>query len=90
MFTISTFKDQIQSKELTKKELAERIYGTMSFDYALPQGWLNNVANELEVSTGKIVSQFVWLYPDKSILGEPGPLTMEAVDLLEQLGTHKP
>lgn len=61
--------DDIVDRGLSKKRLASHHFPPDKFtiDYALPQAWLNDVANQaedLEYST--ILFTTVWLYPDKS------------------------
>lgn len=85
MLSTELLRENIQTKQLTKKELAERLYGSLTFDYAIPQDWVNSVARELDIPSNQVANQFVWIYPDGSVFGQAGPLTEEAVDLLEQL-----
>lgn len=56
----------------TKEQAASRIYTGITFDTALPQGWVND-AYPFEV-----VPCFVWGYPAGSLFGIPLPLTKAA------------
>lgn len=50
-----------------------------TFDYALPQHWVDDVFER----TGLYPYGFVWVYPPKSIFGEPFAVTPAAVKTLE-------
>ena len=59
---------------VTKGELASLVYPTVTYDTALPQGWVNQcIADGFDPRPC-----FVWGYPDGSIMGKPLPLTAEA------------
>ena len=55
----------------TKSELAESHYGNQTFDFALPQGWVDACRDR----GYEVVPHFVWLYDD--YVGRPAPLTDE-------------
>jgi len=86
--------DDIVERKLSKKRLATHHFPPEKFtiDYALPQAWLNDVANQaedLEYST--ILFTTVWLYPDKSaspafwLSGIPAVLCEDTARQLERL-----
>lgn len=83
-YTPEELRVHIETKlSFTLKERAERIYGDMTFDYALPKRWLCHFAETVGVEKWKASKQFVWIYPEGSIAGEPGPLSVEACSMLE-------
>lgn len=58
----------------TVGELAARLYPDITFDYALPQSWVDIVRDRGFDPRGKVV----WGYPKGSLHGFPLPLTWEA------------
>lgn len=90
-------KEEKQSKEQRVKELNI----TDTFDYALPQGWVNACDNFLfSVHAGasgvsnlikgqSVVPHFVWLYDKQAkIFGRPFPLTTRGKRMLKFLHQH--
>lgn len=72
MKTIST--KTLESMHVTKGELFASVKNT--FDYAIPQDWLNNFADYCEtwnknITYDLIRSTVVWEYPKDSIFGRP-------------------
>ena len=63
----------------TKGELAEARYGKQTFDFALPQGWVDACRDR----GYEVVPHFVWLYDD--YVGRPAPLTDEGDRILSLL-----
>lgn len=59
---------------MTKGELAALVYPTITYDTALPQNWVNRCI-ELGYDPRPC---FVWGYHDKTVMGQPLPLTKEA------------
>ena len=58
----------------TTGELAERFYAGQTFDYALPQQWVNRLSSQgIDVR-----GQVVWGYAEGDHFGAPWPLTREA------------
>ncbi len=64
----------------TKGDLAEEKYGSkgIAYDSALPQDFVDKASKE----GYNVLPHFVWIYPKGSLLGEPGPLTNEAMTML--------
>lgn len=56
---------------INKAELAEQRYPGMTFDCALPQGWVDQVNQQVS----NVVGHFVWLYPKGNLFGIPAPVT---------------
>jgi len=90
-FTPEDFRMNLEVKNnISKKQLAERIYGGITYDTALPQQWIT-WASKLSVLAGDykdmefFCQHFVWLYPHGNVMGQPAPLTLEACDVLEQI-----
>jgi len=79
---------------------AAHALGLISYDCALPQGWLDHFVKvlriffifskdtigEVEDLYGKVLSSFVWSY-DKSLMGLPYPLTGLAYMYLKAFDT---
>ena len=66
---------QEQAAGWTKKELAD-YYRLEAYDIALPQQWLNDMADKMAKYTGYECYDLlrvgsVWHYPDGEIFGEP-------------------
>lgn len=76
-----------QCAGMTKSDICKK-YFLETFDFALPQGWLNEVTKAIEELTGDdryhyVMMNTVWNYPeDNSLVGEPFFLTQEAADLV--------
>jgi hypothetical protein len=68
----------------TKDAAAARIYPGITYDTALPQGWVNSAIAGAFPSAPAFdpVPHFVWGYPDKMLFGLPLPLTQEGMDYL--------
>ncbi len=63
---------------ITKGEAAKEIYGEMSYDHALPQSFVDDA-----MSKGfDVVGHFVWIYPQGSLMGMPGPITTNGLTML--------
>ena len=72
----------------TKAELAEDIYPDTTFDYALPQSWVDQHTEAFERLTNgaRLIGAFVWLYDKQArTFGRPAPLYKEAADFLDTL-----
>lgn len=67
----------------TKGDLARQM-GLKTFDFALPQNWVNR-ANERGFD---VVPHFVWSYDDAPIGGVPMPLTKEGWRMLQVMAMH--
>lgn len=69
----------------TKQQAAERVLGTRkegeSFDCALPQSWVDEMATR----GFDVRPHFVWLYPSDDIFGYPYPITQEGIHMLGKL-----
>ena len=57
----------------------------VTFDYAIPQDW----ADDVKRVTGTYPRGIVWAYPGHSIFGHPHPLTMWAECLIEQYNNNR-
>lgn len=73
------------ARQLTMRELVEDdpyLQGpeVQTYDYAIPQGWVDDV----KAKTGEYPEGFVWMYKPESIWGEPYGVTQRAKDLLER------
>lgn len=58
----------------TKGDLIARVAPQVTFDTALPQGWVDEVTSKGFDPRGQVV----WAYPQGTIWGLPMPLTVEA------------
>jgi hypothetical protein len=48
-----------------------------TYDYALPQTWVDMVHNDYNIPYRVIIDNFVWLYDEKAkVFGKPFPLTI--------------
>lgn len=75
----------------TKKQAAERLgIGDKTFDYALPQPWVDVVAKLVKphgYTYDDIIGGLVWLYDEKArMTGRPFPLTKRSERMLGILG----
>ena len=57
------------------REMAEKLYPGVTYDTALPQGWVN----EMQALGFDPRGQVIWLYPNGLLAGQPAPLTAEAM-----------
>ncbi len=62
----------------TVSQAAERMYPGVTYDTALPQTWVNAHRHEGHEVRG----HFVWLYPEGNLMGMPGPITVEGVQMM--------
>lgn len=69
---------------VNKAELAQRRYPGITFDCALPQGWVDEMSAKVE----NIIGHFVWLYPEGSLFGQPAPVTELGDVIALNLGIH--
>jgi len=58
----------------TTGDLAAELYPSMTYDTALPQPWVDRMADRGVDVRGR----FVWGYPKGTLAGFPFPLTLEA------------
>ena len=62
--------EQLKSLDMTKGEAFANYDGT--FDFALPQDWLNDFASHCgNITYDNIISTTVWAYPDGMPCGQP-------------------
>jgi hypothetical protein len=86
-------------REAVEKTLAGQHTPDLTFDYALPQDWLDAETNKLRtylLSHGKIadltdcydriLGQTVWSYPVNSCFGKPLPITEDGRFIANILG----
>ena len=75
---------------MTKQEMVERMDIDDSFDYALPQKWVDKtqgIVNGSSLPSVNVVQHFIWLYDlEGGISGRPFPLTMTGEKILNFLG----
>ena len=70
------FKLRIELPEsITKKELADSIYGHLTYDLALPQSFVDYCLERGFDPRPDIV----WLYAPNDLIGFPAPLTLDAL-----------
>ena len=82
----STYRDHITLVDSRSKEdRAKELYGITTYDTALPEQWVQDVCDCLNLPRGIVLSSFVWLYPNGSFVGEPAPLNLEACDILSAI-----
>lgn len=67
-------KAECETMGLTVGELAELLYPGATFDYAMPQFWVDDMVKAGFDPRGQVV----WLYEKGSSFGRPAPLTAEA------------
>ncbi len=62
---------------MNKIELMKQIRPNTTYDLALPMQWVDSLHDNYKIPYRCIISNFVWLYDEKSsIFGRPFPLTM--------------
>lgn len=70
----------IENKGRTVEDVARETYPTATYDYALPQTFVNAMQDRLYFDPR---GRFVWLYPSLNrATGLPGPLDIEALSAL--------
>lgn len=74
----------MQTKKETVSEAAERMWPNIAFDGALPQEWVNAAREEDRFD---VRGNFVWGYPDGSVIGFPLPITHEGASYLYEQKT---
>ena len=77
--TYETLTNMNVSKDDIFKELS------ITFDYALPQDWLYNLASLSKVTYGMILSTTVWAYPPGNIMGIPITACVEVQAAIDKL-----
>ena len=68
----------------TKGDLIARVAPQVTYDVALPQGWVNHITDRGFDPRGQVV----WSYPKGTVFGLPMPLTQEARSALIGLNQH--
>ncbi len=70
---------------MTKEKLVKKLgIQDKTFDYALPQNWVDDVVAVTKCSNAE-ACMFVWLYDERAgAYGRPFPLTSDADELLEK------
>jgi len=73
-------------RELTKWEVADRLYHGSAFDYDAPPGFVAHLSRQMD--HGDVRAGLVWLYPQGSdqhrLVGLPAPLCREVQATLRQ------
>jgi len=79
-------KNQCYEQRLCKQDLVTTLYPDETFDYALPQDWLNKLADQCGEGSYEVLrSGLVTVYPNNGIMGGLAPLTLDAKELLDSL-----
>lgn len=68
---------------MTKGDAATYTYGGETFDYALPQPWVDAMTKIFPYVP--IAGHFIWLYPEGNLMGMPMPITRQGVEMLAEL-----
>jgi hypothetical protein len=64
--------DYLMKNKMSKKELSEKIgIDHLSFDYALPQNWLNRFVAITKLDYNLVLSTTFWVYEIGSVFGKP-------------------
>jgi hypothetical protein len=83
-------------RRMTKLELAEKLLADKTYDLALPQPWVDDVADLLKRRGSiweyrDITYGFVWLYDKEAgMCGRPFPLTYQARRILMMVENPQP
>ena len=74
-----------RGENMTKEKLVKKLgIQDKTFDYALPQNWVDDVVGVTKCSNAE-ACMFVWLYDERAgAYGRPFPLTSDADELLEK------
>ena len=72
----------IMDKGLTKADLIKKAgLQDVTFDYSLPQGWLDHFSDISQFSYNEILSTTVWIYPEN----KPFSVCLEIQNEIESL-----
>lgn len=88
MLHSTDFRSHIESvlnQRESKLVRGKRLYPHTDFDCSLPQDWVNRVSQVTRIDSTLIIPHFVWGYPNKSVFGEPFPLSLKGCDILALL-----
>lgn len=69
----------------TVGQAARRMYGDATYDYALPQTWVNACREYHGID---VCGNFVWLYPEGNLAGIPAAITIEGVQMLHTIHSN--
>ena len=75
--------ETLQSLKMSRWDIFKEL--SITFDYALPQDWLYNLASLSKVTYGMILSTTVWGYPPGNIMGIPITCCMEVQEEINRL-----
>ena len=67
----------------SKGDICKNLLKDFTFDYALPENWVQDMKSKLKVEYHYITCQFVWGYPKGNFFGCPVPLTEDAQRLIQ-------
>lgn len=76
------FENREKQMQIVNDAAAER-YPDMTYDCALPQGWVDQCCDKGLDPRG----HFVWLYAD-DVFGKPAPITAEGERIASLLASH--
>lgn len=82
--------EELRATPMTKGELADKLYGDMTYDTAIPQGWLDDAIErgmDMKVA-GSLASHFVMVYP-AGFMPYVAPLTADGVKVCAILASLK-
>ena len=65
----------------TKGEAAESATNGMTYDTALPQGWVDAMY-ERGFDHAELIGNFVWAYPSGDVSGVPYPITQDGLIIM--------
>lgn len=65
--------------KILEEKLKTELPGYQTFDYVLPQQWVDDVREKTGEDVGP---HFVWIYEQRSVFGRPFPITNEGKQIL--------
>jgi len=84
--TASNFKAHVVMKDnQSKGDRAKFLYGSYTFDCSLPNNWVQETSNKLNIPIYDVTCNFIWLYLGNDSNGQPAPLNLKGCDMLERL-----
>jgi hypothetical protein len=90
MFYNAFFESTLEAMSITKKDLWElmEVNDYKDFDFNLPQEWLNNFCDRLDLNYDLVRSTTFWVYTDKMPFGFPVSGCTEVAVSLPAVGIH--
>ena len=74
--------DDLCKMNVTKEHIFKGLEFT--FDYALPQTWLNMLVNQTGIDYNVVISTTVWGYPPKFLMGIPITACVEVQQAIDK------